>query len=142
MIADAWRHHEDRPLRTPMLALVLAAAAASATSAQAQSLQVAGKAGYLQGWELAATVIPRTSRGKTEFSGPLTLRHVGVCSTGGIEEKSGEIRFEKLGAASRIRAKLVVDGAECTFSGTLSEAATGVMECPGTQGVPLSLSTK
>jgi hypothetical protein len=131
---------EERPLTTPMLALVLAAVATSAASAQ--SLQVAGKAGYLQEWELAATVTPRTSRGKTEFSGPLTLKHVGVCSTGGIEEKSGEIRFEMLGAASRIKAKLVVDGAECAFSGTLSEAATGVMECPGTQGVPLSLWTK
>ena len=133
---------EERPLTTPMLALVLAAVATSATSARAQSLQVAGKAGYLQEWELAATVAPRTSRGKTEFSGALILKHVGVCSTGGIEEKSGEIRFHMLGAASRIKAKLVVDGAECAFDGTLSETATGVMECPGTQGVPLSLWTK
>ena len=126
-------------MRTPALAVVLAALA---SSAQAQSLQLAGKAGFLQEWELAATVAPQDPGRKHAFSGPLTLRHVGVCSTGGIEKKSGEIRFEMTGASLKVKARLIIDGTECAFNGTLSEASTGVMECPGTQGVPLSLWTK
>jgi hypothetical protein len=129
---------KECPLRTPALAMVMALVASPAS---AQSLNLAGKAGYLQEWELAATVTPTASRGGTEFSGALVLKHVGVCSTGGIEEKSGELRFERLGA-SRIKAKLKLDGAECAFTGSLSETSTGLLECPGTQGVPLSLWMK
>ena len=122
-------------MRASVVALALAAAA---SGAQAQSLHLAGKAGYLQEWELSATVAPQDPLRKGALSGPLTLKHVGICSAGGAEEKSGEIRLETT-AASRITAKLTVDGAECAFSGTLSEASAGVLECPGIQGVPMSL---
>jgi len=126
-------------MRTLLLAAVLAA---TATSAQAQSLQLSGKVGYLQEWELAATVARRDAGRKHAFSGPLTLRHVGLCSSGGIEEKSGEISLEMAGASHAVKAKLTIDGRECAFSGTLSEASAGVMECPGSQGIPLSLWIK
>jgi hypothetical protein len=52
----------------------------SAGSTQAGSIQVAGKLGYLSEWEISAEVTPDAR--KKEFSGPLTIRHTGVCTPG------------------------------------------------------------
>lgn len=109
---------------------------------QAQSLQVAGKAGFLQEWELAATVTADGSGRSKAYSGPLTLKHVGLCSTAGAEEKSGEIRLQMVASPRRIKATLVVDGLACAYNGSLSETETGLMDCPGGQGIPLSLWLK
>jgi hypothetical protein len=110
-------------------------------SAQAQSLNVAGKAGYLEEWELAATVTPQDPE-QRNFSGPMTLKHVGVCSVGAVVEKSGELQLERMSASQQVKAKLMVDGMQCAFEGTLSETARGVLQCPGSSGVPLVLWTK
>ena len=109
---------------------------------EAQSLQVIGYAGVLGEWELTATVTEKVSRRTKEFSGPLTMKHVGVCTQDGPEEKTGEMRFQISASSSRMKATLLVDGVECTYSGRLSDSYTGMMNCPDRQAVPLKLWVK
>jgi hypothetical protein len=129
-------------LRALVIMVVLVAAAGPS---QARSLQVAGTAGYVSEWELNAEVT-QTSSGvvKEEYSGPLTLKHVGLCSHNGPQEESGEIKFQisESGSLSKIQATLLYEGARCTYSGTLSDSSShGFMRC-NTEGIPLTLSVK
>jgi len=114
-------------------------ATAVATPMQAQSLQVVGYAGYLGEWELTANVVGKASDGMMEYSGPLALKHVGVCSQDGPEEKSGEMRFRLSSSSSHIRATLLVEGAECIYSGERSDAYFGTMRCADRPDLPLRL---
>ena len=109
------------------------------TPAGAQSLQVIGYSGYLGEWELTATVTERISSRTKEYSGPLTMKHVGLCTQDGPEEKTGEMRVRISASSSQLNATLSVAGAECTYSGRLSDAYTGTMDCPERQAVPLKL---
>ena len=111
--------------------------------AGAQSLQVVGYSGYLGEWELTATVT-ETASGHIikEYSGPLTMRHVGLCAQDGPAEKTGEIHFQISALSSQLNATFSVAGVECTYSGQLSDFYTGTMSCPGRQSVPLKLWVK
>jgi hypothetical protein len=115
---------------------------ALATPVSAQSLEVLGYAGVLGEWELTATITEMASPQGKEFSGPLTMKHVGLCTQDGPEEKMGEIRLKPSAAPSRLHATLPVDGEECTYSGRLSDAYTGMMTCPDRGPVPLTLWVK
>jgi len=110
-----------------------------ATPASAQSLQVVGYSGHLGEWELTATVTETASGHVKEYSGPLTMKHVGVCTQDGPEEKTGEMRVRISASSSQLNATLSVAGTECTYSGRLSDAYTGTMDCPDRQAVPLKL---
>lgn len=110
-----------------------------ATPASAQSLQIVGYSGYLGEWELTATVTETTSGHIKEYSGPLTMKHVGVCTQDGPEEKTGEMRLRIIASSSQLSATLSVAGTECSYSGRLSGAYTGTMNCPDRQSVPLKL---
>ena len=121
---------------------LLIALGALAAPARAQSLQVSGNAGVLGEWELSAVVAQTASRRNGEFSGPLTMKHVGLCTQDGPEKKTGEIRIQLSGSSSRMKATLLVDGVECTYSGRFSNAYTGVMNCPDRRPVPLTLVVK
>ena len=113
-----------------------------ATPAGAQSLQVVGYSGYLGEWELTATVTEKISSRTKEYSGPLTMRHVGLCTQDGPEEKTGEVRFQISSSSSQLNATFSVAGVECTYSGRLSDSYTGTMNCPERQAVPLKLWVK
>jgi hypothetical protein len=113
-----------------------------ATPAGAQSLQVVGYSGYLGEWELTATVTEKISSQTKEYSGPLTMRHVGLCTQDGPEEKAGEVRFQLSSSSSELNATFSVAGVECTYSGRLSDSYTGTMNCPDRQAVPLKLWVK
>ena len=113
-----------------------------ATPASAQSLQVVGYSGYLGEWELTATVTETASGHVKEYVGPLTLKHVGVCTQDGPEEKSGEMRVQIWASSSQLNARLSVAGAECTYTGRLSDSYTGMMDCADRQAVPLKLWLK
>ncbi|WGD54879.1 hypothetical protein QA641_13735 [Bradyrhizobium sp. CB1650] len=126
-------------MRAFFLPIVLSALA---TSAVAQSLQVIGYSGYLGEWELTATVTETASSHIKEYSGPLTMKHVGVCTQDGPEEKTGEMRFQISTSSSQLNATFSVAGAECTYSGQLSDSYTGTMNCPDRQAVPLKLWVK
>jgi hypothetical protein len=120
--------------------LLLIMLGALATPAQAQSRQVIGYAGVLGEWELTATVTENSSRLSKEFSGPLTMKHTGVCTQDGPEEKTGELRFQL--SSSRLTATLLVAGVACTYSGKLSDSYSGMMNCPDRSAVPLRLWIK
>jgi hypothetical protein len=123
-----------------LMALSAFAAPAQAQSSQAQLLQVIGYAGVLGEWELTATVTATASR--KEFAGPLTMKHVGVCTQDGPEEKAGEMRLQITASSSRLNATLSVDGIDCSYSGKLSDSYTGMMNCPDRQAIPLRLWVK
>jgi hypothetical protein len=109
------------------------------TPAGAQSLQIIGYSGYLGEWELTATVTETASGHTKEYSGPLTMKHVGLCTQDGPEEKTGEMRFQISASSFELNATFSVAGVECTYSGRLSDSHTGTMDCPDRQAVPLKL---
>jgi hypothetical protein len=126
-------------LRTLATAILLVAVA---WPAQARSLRIAGTSGYLSEWELKAEVTASKSGGREEFSGPLTLRHTGLCTPNGAVEKSGTIRFHisKSVWSSEIHATLLIDGSQCTYNAKLSDSSSGFMDCPGGNAIPLTMS--
>jgi hypothetical protein len=115
---------------------------ALATPAGAQSLQVIGYSGYLGEWELTATVTENVSGHTKEYSGPLTMKHVGVCTQDGPEERTGEMRFQISASSSQLNGTFSVAGVAFTYSGRLSDSYTGTMDCPDRQAVPLKLWLK
>ena len=123
-------------MRAFFLPIVLIAVASPAS---AQSLQVVGYSGYLGEWELTATLTETASGDIKEYSGPLTMKHVGVCTQDGPEEKTGEMRFQISASSFELNATFSVAGVECTYSGRLSDYYTGTMDCPDRQAVPLKL---
>ena len=92
------------------------------TLASAQPLQVTGYSGYLGEWELTATVTETASGANKEYSGPLTMRHVGMCTQDGPEEKTGEMRLRISASSSQLNATFSVAGVECSYSGRLSDS--------------------
>jgi hypothetical protein len=122
--------------------LLLFVTGALAAPAQAEPLQVVGYAGVLGEWELTATVT-ENARGRTkEFSGPLTMKHVGICTQDGPEQKTGEIRFQISAVSSQLDATLQVEGQECSYSARAADPYSGVMACPDREAVPLKLWVK
>jgi hypothetical protein len=119
--------------------ILLIALGVLGSSASAQSLQVVGYSGYLGEWELTATVTENVSSRTKEYAGPLTMKHIGLCTQDGPEEKAGEMRFQIFASSSELNATLWIDGVECTYSGRFSDSYTGTMNCPGRQTVPLRL---
>jgi hypothetical protein len=118
----------------------LAALVVFATPVAAQSLQLQGKTGYLGEYELSASVIGQGSGSKKEFSGPLIIKHVGLCTHDGPNETVSQIRLRH--ASSGIAATLVFEGSECTYQGILSESHVGFMACADGTSLPLQLWTK
>jgi hypothetical protein len=117
-------------------------AGALAAPAQAESRQVLGYAGVLGEWELTATVTERAGLWSKEFSGPLSMKHVGICTQDGPEEKTGVIRFQVSALSSQLDATLLVEGLACTYSARLSDPYSGLMACPDREAVPLKLWLK
>jgi hypothetical protein len=122
-------------VRASLLPIVLAVLA---TPAEAQSLQLVGYSGYLGEWEVTATVTEDISGGK-QYAGPMTMKHVGICTQEGPEERTGKISLQRSASLSRLNVTLSVDDIECTYSGQLSDSYIGTMSCPGREAVPLRL---
>jgi hypothetical protein len=100
---------------------------------------VIGYSGHLGEWELTATVTERVTGRTKEYAGPVTMKHVGLCTRDGPEEKTGEMRFQISASSSQLNATFSVAGVECTYSGRLLDSYTGTMDCPGREAVPLKL---
>ena len=118
-----------------LLAVILLSALS--VPAYAQSRQVIGYAGVLGEWELTATVTQTEPQRAGEFSGAVTMTHVGICTQDEPERKTGEIRLQM--SSSQLNAKLSLAGVECTYSAQLSDAYKGQMNCPDRPAVPLML---
>ena len=121
-------------------AMILGLLAQCAT-AHAQSLSVVGQAGVLGEWELTGAVA-ETTAGKKEYAGPVTMKHVGLCTQDGPETKTGELRLQLASSASRLTATLLIDGVACSYSATRSDAYNGTLRCPDRRDVPLLLWLK
>ncbi len=112
---------------------------AFATPAGAQSREVIGQVGVLGEWELTATVTGQAPDGTGELAGPLSLKHVGLCTQDGPEEKTGALRLRLSSSPARVTATLLIEGTECTYAGNLNLSYEGVMSCPDRSSVPLRL---
>ena len=112
-----------------------------AVAARAEPLQIHGTTGYAGEYELDASVSEQDLNGKKEFSGPLTARHVGLCTRDGPKDTVGEIRFERAKSSS-ITATLEFNGTKCAYKGVLSEMYRGFMDCGREGSLPLRLWTK
>ena len=119
--------------------LVLGALSAPAL---AEPRQILGYAGVLGEWELTATVNEKTRLLGKEFSGPLSMKHVGICTQDGPEERTGEIRVQISALSSQLDAKLRVEGIECTYSARPANPYSGMMACPDREAIPLKLWLK
>jgi len=101
--------------------------------ARAEPLQIHGMMG---------SVTEQDMNGKKKFSGPLTVKHVGLCTHDGPKETVGEIRFELAKSSWQATATLDFDGSKCTYTGLFSESYHGFMDCGRAGNVPLRIWTK
>ena len=131
-----------RKIRGAMSVTVPLALGVLVTSANAEPLQIFGYSGDLGEWELTAAVTPEGSSADTRYSGVLQMKHVGLCTQEGPEEKSGKIRIRLPPSSSQLEATLWVDGVECSYKGILADFYSGNMNCTGQTGVPLKLWVK
>jgi hypothetical protein len=111
-------------------------------SGRAEPLQIHGTTGYASEYELSGSVAEHNMNGRKEFSGPLTVKHVGLCTHDGPKETIGEIRFELAKSSSRVTATLDFDGSKCTYTGVFSETYRGFMDCGREGSVPLRIWIK
>jgi hypothetical protein len=118
--------------------------AAVAGPVHAQSLRITGEAGYLSEWEVSGNVTESISGRVREFSGSLAMKHVGLCSQAGPEEKVAEIKLQiaKSSLWPHFHAAMTMDGSKCTFSGKFSDTYSGLMDCADAKGVPITLWIK
>jgi hypothetical protein len=109
-------------------------------SAMAQSYSVSGHAGYLGEWEMKANLAKTPTSGGVSYEGPVTLRHVGLCSVKGVEEKSGAVRLTISRRTSAIEGMLTMKDDSCRIVATASKSYTGLLNCRDGQGVPINFS--
>ena len=121
--------------------LLMVTLSAAVRPAAPDTLEVLGQAGVLGEWELTAKIMTTDDGKRKVFSGPLVMKHVGLCTQDGPEIKQGELQLQML-SLSRVRATLVVAGVTCTYAGRKSDAYNGVMRCPDQRAVPLLLWLK
>lgn len=108
--------------------------------AGAEPYAASGQVGYLQEWELKASLARTVSGGKIEYSGAVTLRHVGLCSVNGVEEKSGKLRLTMSRAPGAAEGTLAMEGDSCRITATQAPSYSGLLTCRNGQGVPISFS--
>ena len=108
--------------------------------AGAEPYAASGQVGYLQEWELKASLARTVSGGRIEYSGPVTLRHVGLCSVNGVEEKSGAVRLTVSRRASSVEGTLSLKDDTCRIAASASKPHSGLLNCRDGQGVPISFS--
>jgi hypothetical protein len=129
-------------MRTVLIVISTCVAAACTTMAWAAAGPYAanGQVGYLQEWELKASLAKSASGGRIEYSGPMTLRHVGLCSVNGVEEKSGSLRLTMSRAAGAAEGTLAMEGDSCRIVASQAPSYSGLLTCRNGQGVPISFS--
>ena len=65
----------------------------AAPAAWAQSYFASGHIGYLQEWEITGNLARTVTRLGADYSGAITLRHVGLCSVNGVEQKQAHVQL-------------------------------------------------
>ena len=113
---------------------------AGAGSAMAQSYSVSGQVGYLQEWEMKANLAKTITSSGVSYDGPVTLRHVGLCSVNGPEEKSGVVRLTVSLKTSAVEGTLALKDDTCRIVASASKSHSGLLNCRDGQGVPIHFS--
>jgi hypothetical protein len=106
--------------------------------ALAQTYSAGGQVGYLQEWEIKASLAKTVTSNGQDFQGPATLRHVGICSVNGVEEKSGVLRLKV--SRSGVEGTLAMEGDSCRIVAAAARSYSGLMSCHDGQSVPINLS--
>jgi hypothetical protein len=111
---------------------------AAAPVALAQSYSASGQVGYLQEWEMKASLAKTPAGTVEDFSGPVTLRHVGLCSVNGVEEKSGTLRLSV--SRSGVEGTLAMEDDSCRIAAVAAPSYSGLLRCRNGEGVPIHFS--
>ena len=74
------------------------------------------------------------------MSGPLSVKHVGLCTHEGPNEMLGQLKIQFTRKSAAVAATLSSDGRECTYHGLLSQSATGCYDRLSLQIVEARLS--
>ena len=106
--------------------------------ALAQSYSAEGQIGYLQEWEMKASLTKTVTSAGTDYSGPVKLRHVGLCSANGVEEKSGVLELKA--KSSGVVGTLVMADDNCRLAVSAAQGYSGLLNCKDGQGVPIRFS--
>ena len=128
---------------TTMVARALASAiwiGAGAGSVMAQSYSVNGQVGYLQEWEMKANLAKTTTSSGVNYDGPVTLRHVGLCSVNGPEEKSGVVQLTVSRRSSAVEGLLTLKDDSCRIVAAAAKPYSGLLNCRDGRGVPINFS--
>lgn len=123
-----------KTMRAMVVALLVLFAAAPA--AWAQSYSANGQIGYLHEWEITGNLAKTVTRQGAEYSGTITLRHVGLCSVNGVEQKQARTRLKV--SFGRLEGMLIMDQEQCRISASGSSGA-GLLMCGSGQDVPINL---
>jgi hypothetical protein len=124
-------------MRALLSAVFVCAAAATAFG---QSYSIEGTAGYLQEWEIKASLTKTVTSAGVSFDGPVKLRHVGLCSVNGVEEKSGVVQLKVSRRNTAVEGTLAMQDDSCRIVAAASQSYTGLLNCRDAQGVPISFS--
>jgi hypothetical protein len=114
--------------------------AGTAGSALAQSYSAQGAIGYLQEWEMKGSLAKTATGTGADYAGPVTLRHVGLCSANGVEEKSGTLELKVSSRKSDIEGTLVLPDDNCRVTASASQGYAGLLNCRDGQGIPIKFS--
>jgi hypothetical protein len=130
----------ERRIAWIVRALVAAWAIFAAGGAQAQSYSAEGAVGYLGEWEMKGSLAKTATGAGAGYAGPVTLRHVGLCSVNGVEEKAGTLELKMSSRKSDIEGTLVLPDDKCRVTASASQGYTGLLSCRDGQGIPIKFS--
>jgi hypothetical protein len=132
----------QRPV-VPIVRALFAACAifvGAAGGAHAQSYSAQGAVGYLQEWEMKGNLAKTPTSTGAAYAGPVTLRHVGLCSANGVEEKSGTLELKMSSRKSDIEGTLALPDDNCRVTASVSQGYAGLLNCRDGQGIPIKFS--
>ncbi|MGV7213074.1 hypothetical protein [Bradyrhizobium sp. UFLA05-112] len=117
-----------------VVALLVLTGATSA--AWAQSHTISGHIGYLHEWEIAGSIAKAATHQAADYSGAVTLRHVGLCSVNGVEQKQARVQLKV--SSGRLEGTLIMDDDECRIVAS-GASGSGLLTCRSGQGIPIDL---
>lgn len=113
---------------------------AGSEHAPAQAQFATGQIGYLQEWEMKADLTTSANGAGTGYAGPITLRHVGLCSVNGVEEKSGTLELRISTRPPGIEGTLNLADDKCRLTASGTQAYEGLLRCHDGNDVPINFS--
>lgn len=107
--------------------------------AHGQTYTARGEIGFLQEWEIKASLAKTATRSGDDYAGAATLRHTGLCSTNGVEEKSGNVVLKMLPKTADVTGTLSLPDDQCSITATAARHYAGLLKCKNGELIPLNL---